>query len=514
MQGLNELKFNKGIGLRILGDLCVVNFSLAFALTLRFAVKIFLEGEAERASAYANGFLSFYSTAAPLLTGLTLLVFAGFGIYTRTRFYAKKYKAVTLFQAITITYLLFIISHYFAFGDNSLISRGVFLASYLPTLLLSGGGRLLKNFAVARYDIVKRENSAASGGPRMVLVVGGAGYIGSVLARLLLEAGYSVRVLDSAIYGNQAVEGLLSHPRFEFVEGDLRHVESLVRAINGCDAVIHLGAIVGDPACDLNERMTREINTFATKLLLQVARGYGVQRLLFASTCAVYGASDFLMDEHSTLNPVSSYAQSKADAEKIVLEAPSPDFCPVVLRLGTVFGHSYRPRFDLVVNLLVARAWMHKKITIYNKDQWRPFVHVHDCARAFVACLDANADVVRGEIFNVGAYHSNSTLGQLGAKVREQLPETEMEVVETNDPRNYRVSFEKIHIRLGFTCERTLEDGIREIKEYLGQQAGQGFAAETFDNSKRLKALGEDWAVPSSDMALMQMLEAPGGPAR
>ena len=337
-----------------------------------------------------------------------------------------------------------------------------------------------------------------------ILVVGGAGYIGSVLIRQLLDRGFRVRVLDAVIYGNTAIADLVDHPRFEFVEGDLRHLETLVRSVKGCDAVIHLGAIVGDAACALNEESTREINTFASKMLIQVARGMGVRRLIFASTCAVYGASDHLMDERSPLNPVSLYAQSKADAEQLVLEAKSKDFCPVVLRLGTVFGHSFRPRFDLVVNLLGAKAWTDKKITINNKDQWRPFVHVHDIARAFLMCLECDAKVVRGEIFNVGASNMNLTLGQVAMKVKKYLPDTQVEYVATDDRRNYRVSFDKIRTSLGFSCEKTLEDGIMEIKSYMEQESNKALVEEYFDNTKRLRVLSNTWLASSSYLGSSQ----------
>jgi nucleoside-diphosphate-sugar epimerase len=311
-----------------------------------------------------------------------------------------------------------------------------------------------------------------------------------------------VRVLDAVMFGNESLKEVRNHERFELMEGDLRHVQSVVRAVQGCDAVIHLGAIVGDPACALDAENTREINTVATQLIVNVCLGFGIQRLLFASTCAVYGASDHLMDERSALNPVSIYAKSKADAESVVLGAATKDFCPVVLRLATAFGHSYRPRFDLVVNLLVAKAWNEKKITIFNPDQWRPFVHIHDISRAFVQCLVANVEVARGQVFNLGSYDLNFTLGQLAEKIKVQLPATQIEYVENEDRRDYRVSFDKIHTHLGFRCERTLEDGIAEIREYLRHGNVNAFADEFFDNSKRMKSLSDKVVSPRPEPVL------------
>lgn len=479
-------KVHAGALLRVLADVAFVNFSLAAALAARFLVGITLEARFAEVQALRHIFAGFYWLSAPVLTALTLTVFHAFGVYDRTRFYARRHKAAVLFQAVTLTYLLFIFCLYFLSREITLVPRAVFVLSFFLTLALSGGSRLLVNFAAQRYAIVERHPKEVRA-IRRVLVVGGAGYIGSVLVRQLLECGFQVRVLDVGAFGENSLDGVRQDPRFELIEGDLRHVEHVVRAVRGCDAVAHLGAIVGDPACELDAETTREINTIATRMLVQVCRGEGVERLLFASTCAVYGASDHLMDERSALNPVSAYAQSKADAERIVLAASSDDFCPVVLRLGTVFGHSHRPRFDLVVNLLVARAWRDKKITIFNPGQWRPFVHVQDIARALVQCLQANAAVVRGEIFNVGDFRLNLTLGQVAEEVKAQLPFTEVESRETPDQRNYRVSFDKIHSYLGFTATHTLADGVREIREYLATHLCDPFAEKVFDNAKTMK---------------------------
>src|SRR5258708_15283651 len=160
--------------------------------------------------------------------------------------------------------------------------------------------------------------------------------------------------------------------------------------MKGCDAIIHLAAIVGDPACEENPQLATEIDRAGTRMLIDVGRGHGIQRFLLASTCSVYGASEFLMDEHAQVAPISLYAQTKVDSERLLLESKSADFHPTILRLATLFGVSPRPRFDLVVNLLTARAIRCGKITIFNGEQWRPFMHVHDAARAFIACLQAN----------------------------------------------------------------------------------------------------------------------------
>ena len=180
--------------------------------------------------------------------------------------------------------------------------------------------------------------------------------------------------------------------------------------------------LVGDPACAINGALTTEINYAATRMVLEVCKGAGVNRLVFASTCSVYGASDFLMDERSKPNPVSLYAETKLASERVFLQGGTATLHPTVLRLATVFGFSPRPRFDLVVNLLTARAAQDGKITIFNQDQWRPFIHVQDVARAFVCALQSPVSAVSGEVFNVGSYSLNYSLGEVAQKIQSGSP--------------------------------------------------------------------------------------------
>jgi nucleoside-diphosphate-sugar epimerase len=276
--------------------------------------------------------------------------------------------------------------------------------------------------------------------------------------------------------------------------------------MKGCDAVIHLAAIVGDPACDENPHLAAEINRAATRMLIDVGRGHGIRRFLLASTCSVYGASDFLMDEYAHVVPISLYARTKVDSERILLEAKSANFHPTILRLATLFGLSPRPRFDLVVNLLTARAVRMGKISIFNGEQWRPFMHVYDAARAFVACLEANnLDVVSGEVFNAGSYGLNHRLSEIAAIISKIVPSVEVEHVDNEDRRNYRVSFDKIHTRLGFACERSLEGGVREMAEMVRRSPVEDFSTEIFNNRAmfRLYAQSDD-----SKRSSIRMLEA------
>ena len=301
---------------------------------------------------------------------------------------------------------------------------------------------------------------------RRVTVIGGAGYVGSLLVERLLERGTKVTVMDALMFGGEALRTLTDHPGFTFVHGDLRDIEAVVHACARADAVVHLGAVVGDPACALDEAATLAINRDATITTARVARALGVRRFVFASTCSVYGASDELLTEDSELAPISAYARSKAESEALLLPMSGSAFHTTVLRFGTLFGQSRRDRFDLVVNLLAARAVIDGEISINGGDQWRPFVHVADCVDAVLACLDAPESVVTGRVFNVGSDALNRTLRDVGEMIRDLLPDVQVVFGESAAAEaNYRGSCARIATELGFHPTRTLSDGITEIQD-------------------------------------------------
>ena len=187
-------------------------------------------------------------------------------------------------------------------------------------------------------------------------------------------------------------------------------------------SALDLAAIVGDPACELDRQTALEINYAATKMLIELAKGFGINRMIFASSCSVYGATDAIVDENSSVQPISLYGQTKVDSEEAPLLAHEDNFHPVILRFATIFGLSYRPRFDLVVNLLTAKACMERKIIIFNGEQWRPFIHVLDVADAVLQVLAAPLDLVSGQVYNLGDTRLNLTLSQLARKNSGDLP--------------------------------------------------------------------------------------------
>lgn len=345
--------------------------------------------------------------------------------------------------------------------------------------------------------------------PRHVLLIGGAGYIGSALVPRLLDQGFNVRILDSLLYGTGPLKEHLDHPSLQIIEGDFRKVDRLVEAMQGIDTVIHLGGIVGDPACALDEDFTVEVNLIATKMVAEVAKGYGVSRFVFASTCSVYGASDELLDEDSALNPVSLYAKTKIASERVLLSMADEQFAPVILRFGTVYGFSGRTRFDLVVNLLTAKAVKEGEITLYGGDQWRPFIHVHDVAKAVTKVLEAPLEVTAHGVFNVGSNEQNYTLAEVARKVQAVVPHAKITDSGTDsDRRNYRVSFDRIRNRIGFTPDWTLEAGIEQVASAIQSGEIVDYKASTHSNVAFLTEEGFSKIVRKEFGGLLEFLEA------
>jgi nucleoside-diphosphate-sugar epimerase len=300
-----------------------------------------------------------------------------------------------------------------------------------------------------------------------ILVIGGAGYIGSHTVGLLLQKGRQVRILDKLMYGRDSIAEFIGHPDFELIEGDVTEIGKLTEAMKGASAVVHLAGLVGDPACAINPEFTRHTNIIATRMAKDVAQAMGVRRFVFASSCSVYGVSDRKVSEGDALNPVSIYAQTKIDSERELLTALRDEFYVTVLRFATVFGDSPRPRFDLVGNLFTAQAMTDGLITVIGPNQRRPFIHVRDLARAVIRVLDADPIQIQDQVFNVGDDRLNFTILQLAEKVRDvcnRYRDVAISVTENpQDPRNYEVSFEKIHSALGFQAATLVEPGIEEM---------------------------------------------------
>ena len=301
---------------------------------------------------------------------------------------------------------------------------------------------------------------------RIVTVLGGGGYLGSVLCRQLLQEGFFVRCFDLFVFGREPVSELATHPRFTCVCGDTRHRDALKRVLEGAYAVVHLASLVGDGSCNVHPGLTSSINCDASRMVAELAPRAGLRRLLFSSTCSVYGGSPGIVSEVSPTDDRTVYTRTKLAGEQIFLAAQSDTFRPTILRLATVFGTSPRMRFDLAANIMVAQAEMHRRITIFNGQRWRPFVHTTDVGRAFIHLLRAPAEAVSGRIFNVGSTRMNLTIGDLGRHIARNYVDLEVTESANNDGRDYHVDFSRIEA-LGFRANVTLDDGIRELSAYV-----------------------------------------------
>jgi nucleoside-diphosphate-sugar epimerase len=323
--------------------------------------------------------------------------------------------------------------------------------------------------------------------PARICVVGGAGFLGSILVELLLDEGYNVTILDAFLYGDEGIRHLLGRAGLSLVCGDLRDISVTVQAFRHSDAVVHLGALVGDPACDIDEQLTLEVNRDATAKAAAVARGLGIGRFIFASTCSVYGASAGILHEDSPLDPISLYARSKMESEQLLLAQPGQGFWPTVLRFGTLYGQSQRERFDLVVNLLTAQAVATSEITVFGGCQWRPFVHVRDAADAILGCLRAPSPAIGGRVFNVGGDDENYTVAQIAEIISTAVPGTKVNVAPaTVEEANYRVSFARIRSAIGFVPRRTVADGVAELAASVAGGAVPDYTDARYNNYKAL----------------------------
>ena len=330
-----------------------------------------------------------------------------------------------------------------------------------------------------------------------VLLVGGAGYIGSVLARELLERGYAVKILDRLFFGDEGVRDISD--RVELVAGDMRLVDGSALTDAGC--VINMGGLSNDPTAEYNPQANREMNTLATKKLADLCVTHGVRRYVFASSCSIYDrgvgneSADVLLDETSEVYPRAAYSSSKREGEKLLLSMASDTFCPVILRKGTVYGFSPRMRYDLVVNTFVKSVLATGKMVLYSGgEMWRPLVDVHDVARAYIACLEAPEEKVRGEIFNI-SFH-NVRISELALRVRAALREVGYDAEIAPDygyhgVRSYRVSSAKIQRVLDFSPKVTIEESVKDMVKQIQQHGYTDFDNPRYYNIRWMRLLEE-----------------------
>jgi nucleoside-diphosphate-sugar epimerase len=303
-----------------------------------------------------------------------------------------------------------------------------------------------------------------------IVVTGAAGYIGSATVELLLAQGHEVIGVDSLMHGGESLIHLADHPALQFVKADIRNGVVVRPLLEGADAVVHLAAIVGDPACKMDPEHTRAVNYDAAVDLHHWTAKAAVPRFIFASTCSNYGKmeGEGFVTETSPLRPVSLYAETKVAFEKYLYGHSTPETTAVVLRFSTVYGHSPRTRFDLTVNEFTKDLAQGRTLEIFGEQFWRPYCHVRDLARSVVAGLGADLGDETADVFNVGDTSENYTKRMIVEAIVERFPDSTVTYVPKNeDPRDYRVNFDKIRDVLGFKITRTVPQGIEEIARLL-----------------------------------------------
>lgn len=310
-----------------------------------------------------------------------------------------------------------------------------------------------------------------------ILITGGAGYVGSLLSKKLLSQGYQIRVMDALWYGKDPISECLDNPNFELVEDDIRNLTSTVRAMKDVDAVIHLASIVGMPASSIEPRTSEEINYLATKNIAELCQLHGIETYIFASTCSVYGSQpEKIISEKSRTSPLDYYAKQKFLSERAIGWLNT---APTILRFGTLFGYSPRMRFDLVINLFIAKALLEKKITVFGGNQYRPFLHVEDAVDSIIFSLEKDLTGT----YNV--MHENFTILDAAKKIK-QLTDCEIEISNENeDKRNYNVSAEKIK-GLGFKPEKNIEFAFNQIRKAFEEKKIVDYKEKIFNNYELL----------------------------
>lgn len=302
--------------------------------------------------------------------------------------------------------------------------------------------------------------------PMKILVTGGAGYLGSVLVSKLLEDGYDVIVLDILMFGGESLLSHVANPHFTLVRGDVRNQKVIKEVFSNHEiqAVFHLAALVGDPACKINPQLSKEINYESTVALVKLAKRRRNIHFIFTSTCSNYGIADpeVIADESSVLRPLSLYAETKIASENDLFALHDDSFCVTIVRLATIFGVSPKMRFNLLINEVVREAFYGKIINLYKEHAWRPYTHVQDAADALITILQSKREKIAKQVFNVGT--ENCQKIDIIKKVEKYIKNLQVKKKGgVLDLRDYRVSFAKIQNVLGFLPKKSISEGIEEM---------------------------------------------------
>jgi nucleoside-diphosphate-sugar epimerase len=325
-----------------------------------------------------------------------------------------------------------------------------------------------------------------------VLIAGGAGYVGSRLVPALLEKGYQVTVLDLYLYGRDIFQAYKANRNLTEIQGDMRDISLVKKALVGCDAVIHLACISNDPSFELNPTLGKSINLDCFEPFVQASVAAGIQRFIYASSSSVYGVKEEAnVTEDMSLEPLTDYSRFKAECEKILLKYATDKFICTILRPATVCGYAPRQRLDVVVNILTNLAYNTGKVKVMGGSQMRPNIHIEDMVRCYIHVLEQPKEKIAGKIFNAG-YHNHTVmeLGKMAAEIVGKKRPVELIVEPTNDNRSYHVSSEKIAAELGFKPAYTIEDAIRGLLDAFEQgKLPRSMEDDRYFNIKTMKAV-------------------------
>lgn len=307
-----------------------------------------------------------------------------------------------------------------------------------------------------------------------ILLTGGSGYLGSILTRKLLKKGFQVRILDNFLFGRQTLGEALKNKNLELIEGDIRDLAAVSKSLKDIDVVIHLASIVGTQSSELDPKTSIEINYLATRNIADLCKLYKIKQFVFASTCSVYGAQpNSFISENSEVNPLDSYGQSKFQSERAILQAY--DY-PTILRLGTLFGASYRMRFDLAINLFLAQALNKEEVTVFGGNQWRPFLHVDDAAEAFSFVVENSMEGIYNTIWK------NLTIEDMAKEVKRLIPAKIKISKDIVDKRDYRVTGAKFE-KFGFKATKDIKYAANEFKTTILEDV-KNYKQEKYSNYK------------------------------
>lgn len=355
-----------------------------------------------------------------------------------------------------------------SYFSNNEINQSIY---YVPVV---DDNKKIKNILTVEriVELMENKNYNKSKKKKLpkILIVGGAGYIGSVLCKKLLKKNFYVKIVDKILYDDKVINHFKKNKNFSFLKADICDLNTQINVIKDIDAVVFLAEIVGDPACNALPEDALKTNYLSIASMAQLCSHLGISKFIYTSSCSVYGLDkqNKLLTEKSNLNPISHYARMKIMSEKALLANKNDIFKPTIFRLGTVFGPSLRNRFDLVVNTMAKNAHYEKKINLHGGEQWRPNIHVEDVADGIIAAIKSNQQKVGSKIFNLSSDKSNYQIKEIAFEAKKVFKRSKIDIQKSMiDARNYRVSSKKFYLMSGFSAKKSIVQAYKDFQKFF-----------------------------------------------